>query len=158
MRHVSQALPPIFSKSKCQKLAHIAERDDDRRARQRSRTLLMQHSGKPLNAVATEQGINRITVHRDAWLAKGLDGLCDAPRSGAPRKLPSKHIQVMFNGARAEALTAPQLRERLQEHFNVKVNIWEAFKTRSAKKPGGSLGRHFSEIWRAPPVDFLSET
>ena len=118
--------PLVLSESECQQLAHIAERGDDWRARQRSRTLLMLHSGKSINAVAAEQGINRdtVAVHRDAWLAKGVDGLSDAPRSGAPRKLPVQHIQSMCDWARAEALTAPQLRERLQKQFNIKVSIW----------------------------------
>lgn len=57
----------------------------------------MLHSGKSINAVAAEQGLNRdtVAVHRDAWLAKGVDGLFDAPRSCAPHKLPAEHIQVM---------------------------------------------------------------
>lgn len=118
--------PLVLSEAECQQLAHIAERGDDWRVRQRSRTLLMLHSGKSINAVAAEQDINRDTVaaHRDAWLAKGVDGLADAPRSGAPRKLPAEHIQAMCDWARAEALTAPQLRERLKEQLNVKVSIW----------------------------------
>lgn len=118
--------PLVLSESECQQLAHIAERGDDWRARQRSRTLLMLHSGKSINAVAAEQGINRdtVAVHRDTWLAKGIDGLTDAPRSGAPRKLSAEHAQAMCDWARAEALTAPQLRQRLQEQFNVKVSIW----------------------------------
>lgn len=118
--------PLVLSEAECQQLAHIAERGDDWRARQRSRTLLMLHSGKPINAVAAEQGLERDTVaaHRDAWLAKGVDGLSDAPRSGAPRKLPAEHIQVMCDWARAEALTAPQLRERLQEQLSIRVSIW----------------------------------
>ena len=118
--------PLVLSEAECLQLAHIAERGGNWRARQRSRTLLMLHSGKPINAVAAEQGIDRdtVAVHRDAWLAKGVDGLFDAPRSGAPRKLPVEHVQVMCDWARAEALTAAQLRERLQEQFNVKVSIW----------------------------------
>lgn len=54
--------PLVLSESECQQLAHIAERGDDWRARQRSRTLLMLHSGKPINAVAAEQGLERDTV------------------------------------------------------------------------------------------------
>ena len=55
----------------CQQLSHIVERGRDWRARQRARTLLLLHSGKPINTVAGEQGIHRdtVAVHRDAWLA-----------------------------------------------------------------------------------------
>ena len=75
-------------------LTHIVERGSDWRARQRARTLLLLHSGKPINTVAAEQGPGRNTVdaHRDAWLAKGTAGLSDTSRSGAPRKLQAEHV------------------------------------------------------------------
>jgi hypothetical protein len=51
--------PLILSEAECQQLAHIAERSIDWRTRRRSRMLLMPHSGKPINAVVAEQGLNR---------------------------------------------------------------------------------------------------
>ena len=110
----------------CQQLSHIVERGRDWRARQRARTLLLLHSGKPINTVAGEQGIHRdtVAVHRDAWLAKGIAGLSDAPRSGAPRKLQPEHVPVLCDWARQEALSAPQLKDKLREVFSVNVSTW----------------------------------
>jgi len=118
--------PLVLSESERLQLAHIAERGDDWRARQRSRTLLMLHSGTSINAVAAEQGLDRDTVaaHRDTWLAKGVDALVDAPRSGAPRKLQPDLVQALCDWASAEALSAPQLREKLQDKFSVEVSTW----------------------------------
>jgi transposase len=118
--------PLVLCEADCQQLAHIVERGGDWRARQRARTLLLLHSGKPINTVATEQGLDRDTVgaHRDAWLAKGIAGLSDAPRSGAPRKLQAEHVPVLCDWARQEALSAAQLKEKLREKFSVKVSIW----------------------------------
>jgi transposase len=86
----------------------------------------MLHSGKSINIVAAEQGIDRdtVTAHRDAWLSKGIDGLLDAPRSGAPRKLATEHIQLLCDWARSEALSAPQLRARLHEQHHITVSVW----------------------------------
>ena len=118
--------PLVLSEADCQQLAHAAERHDNWRTRQRCRTLLMLHSGKPINTIACEQGIERDTVaaHRDAWLKNGFAGLVDAPRSGAPRKFPVEHLAVLCEWARAEALTAPQLREKLQQHCGLVVSNW----------------------------------
>jgi len=109
-----------------QQLAHIVDRGRDWRARQRARTLLLLHSGKPINAVAEEQGLNRdtVAVHRDTWLAKGIAGLFDAPRCGAPRKLAAEHVPVLCDWARQEALSAPQLKDKLREAFSVTVSTW----------------------------------
>ncbi len=78
----------------------------------------MLHSDKPSNAVATEQGLDRdtVAVHLVMPDLQKVSMACfRLPRSGAPRKFPAEHIQIMCDWARAEALTAPQLRERLQE-------------------------------------------
>lgn len=109
-----------------QQLAHIVERASDWRARQRARTLLLLHSGKPINTVAAEQGLNRdtVAVHRDTWLAKGIAGLFDAPRCGAPRKLAAEHVPMLCDWARQEALSAPQLKDKLHEALSVKVSTW----------------------------------
>ena len=69
----------VLCEADCQQLSHIVERGRDWRARQRARTLLLLHSGKPINTVAGEQGIHRdtVAVHRDAWLggcaAEGIE-------------------------------------------------------------------------------------
>ncbi len=107
--------PFVLSEAESEQLAHIVERGSDWRARQRARTLLLLHSGKPMNTVAAEQGLNRdtVAVHRDTWLAKGIAGLFDAPRCGAPRKLAAEHVPMLCDWARQEALSAPQLRDKL---------------------------------------------
>ncbi len=88
--------------------------------------LLLLHSGKPINTVATEQGLNRDTVgvHRDTWLAKGIAGLFDAPRCGAPRKLAAAYVPMLCDWARQQALSAPQLKDKLHEALSVKVSTW----------------------------------
>lgn len=118
--------PLILSEAESQQLAHLVERGSDWRARCRARTLLLLHSGKPINTVAAEQGINRdtVAVHRDTWLAKGIAGLSDAPRCGAPRKLQAEHVPVLCDWARQEALSAPQLKEKLHEALGVQVSTW----------------------------------
>ena len=118
--------PFALSETESQQLAHIVERGRDWRARQRARTLLLLHSGKPINTVAAEQGLNRdtVAVHRDTWLAKGIAGLSDAPRCGAPRKLAAEHVPMLCDWARQEALSAPQLKDKLRETFSVKVSTW----------------------------------
>jgi transposase len=112
--------------AECQELAHIVERGGDWQARQRARTLLLLYSGKPINTVAAEQGLHRdtVAVHRDTWLAKGIAGLFDAPRSGAPRKLQVEHVPVLCDWARQEALSAPQLKDKLRVTFSVQVSTW----------------------------------
>ncbi len=49
--------PFALSEADRQQLAHIVERGSDWRVRQRARTLLLLHSGKPINTVATEQAV-----------------------------------------------------------------------------------------------------
>ena len=108
----------VLCEADCQQLTHIVEQRCDWRARQRARTLL--HSGKPINTVAAEQRLHRdkVAVHRDTWLAKGISGLFDAPRSGAPRKLQVEHVPALCDWARQEALSALQLKEKLREAFS----------------------------------------
>jgi transposase len=136
--------PFALSEAECQQLAHIVERGSDWRARQRARTLLLLHSGKPINTVAVEQGLNRdtVAVHRDTWLAKGIAGLFDAPRCGAPRKLAAEHVPMLCDWARQEALSAPQLKDKLCEALNVKVSTWVVQQTLSREGNARKRTRH----------------
>ena len=79
------------------RLTQIAERGSDWRERRRARTVLLLDQGLSIDGVVAEQKIHRETVacHRDAWLARGVAGLCDLPRSGAPRKLSEVHRQML---------------------------------------------------------------
>ena len=142
-----------------QQLTHIVERGHDWRARQRARTLLLLHSGKPINTVAAEQGLHRdtVAVHRDAWLAKGIAGLSDAPRSGVPRKLPVEHVPALCDWARQEALSAPQLKDKLREAFSVKVSTWVVQQALSRqgfvwKRTRHSLKKNVTPLLAAPSL------
>ncbi|MEF8710872.1 MAG: helix-turn-helix domain-containing protein [Candidatus Accumulibacter propinquus] len=103
----------------------IKERGSDWRERRRARTVLLLDKGLSISAVVTEQKIHKETVacHRDASLLRGVAGLRDLPRSGAPRKLSETHQQVLCAWATAEACTAPQLRDRLSEEHRVQVSV-----------------------------------
>jgi hypothetical protein len=50
--------------------------------------------------------------------------LSDAPLSGAPRKLQAEHVPVLCDWARQQALSAPQLKEKLRARFDFKVSTW----------------------------------
>lgn len=81
--------PLVLSEAERLQLAHIAKRGDNWRARKCSRTLLTRHSGTSINAVAAEQGLDR-----DTFMAKGVDALVNATRSGTPRKLHPDVVQA----------------------------------------------------------------
>lgn len=107
-------------------LTQIDERGSDWRKRRRARTVLLLDEGRSLDGVALQQKIHRETVanHRDAWLARSFDGLCDRPRSGPPRKLSETHRQMLCAWAKDAACTAPQLRSRLSAEHGVQVSVW----------------------------------
>lgn len=100
-----------------QQLTQIDERGSDWRERRRARTVLLLDGGGSVGEVAAQQKIHKETVacHRDAWLARRLDGLRDRPRSGAPHKRSGTHPQVLCTWAKEEACTASQWRSRLSE-------------------------------------------
>jgi transposase len=107
-------------------LSQIDKSDSDWRERRRARTVLLLGEGKSVAGVAAEQNIHKETVacHRDAWLARGFDGLRDLPRSGAPRKLSETHRQLLCAWVQEGAFTAPQLRSRLSAEHGVQVSLW----------------------------------
>jgi predicted DNA-binding ribbon-helix-helix protein len=57
------------------------------------------------------------------WLAKGVAGLSDAPRSGAPSKLSLEQLEQLKAWASEDALTATALLTRLEEKFGVRVHV-----------------------------------
>jgi len=116
-------------------LTQIDERGSDWRKRRRARTVLLLDEGRSLDGVALQQKIHKETVanHRDAWLSRRFDGLCDRSRSGAPRKLSATHRQLLCAWAKEEACTAPQLRSRLSVEQGVQVSVWLVQSTLKAK-------------------------
>ena len=60
-----------------------------RRDRERARIVLLAARGLPAVEIAARVGVSRptVTLWRSRYAERGLDGLGDAPRSGAPPKL-----------------------------------------------------------------------
>jgi transposase len=59
------------------------------RDRERARIVLLAAQGLPAVEIAARVGVSRptVTLWRNRYAERGLDGLVDAPRSGAPPKL-----------------------------------------------------------------------
>jgi transposase len=59
------------------------------RDRERARIVLLAAKGLPAEQIAAEVGVSRptVTLWRNRYATDGIDGLGDAPRSGAPPKL-----------------------------------------------------------------------
>lgn len=78
----------------------------------------------PAKEIARRQELTLEAVYerRYRWLEKGLAGLSDAPRSGAPSKLSPQQVEQLKVWATQEALTAPELLARLEEAFGIRVH------------------------------------
>ena len=70
-------------------LNHLQDHGETSRIRRRAHAILLSDSGKSVNELADIFDVKRNTVSSwlDRWEAEGLQGLGDAPRSGAPSKL-----------------------------------------------------------------------
>src|SRR5215207_9716014 len=64
---------------------------------QRSRIVLLAADGLSNNAVAERVGVNQATVvkWRKRFLERGLDGLIDEPRPGAPRTITDADVEAV---------------------------------------------------------------
>ena len=95
-------------------LQRIARRSGDWRERERAQTLLLLDSGLFAQAVADQLGLNVRTVRTThiRWRQNAFDSLPDKPRSGAPQKLDSTHMQRLVQWAKDEPLTVPALLAR----------------------------------------------
>jgi len=69
--------------------SRVAARTISVRDRERARIVLLAGEGLPAVEIASRVGCSRptVTLWRDRYATEGLDGLGDAPRSGAPPKL-----------------------------------------------------------------------
>jgi transposase len=65
---------------------------------QRSRIVLLAAEGLTNNTVAERVGVNQATVvkWRKRFLERGLDGLSDEPRPGAPRKISDADVEEVI--------------------------------------------------------------
>ena len=140
-------------------LQRIVKRSSDWRERERAQTLLLLDSGLFAQAVADQLGLKVRTVRTThiRWRQNALASLPDKPRSGAPQKLDSGHVQRLVQWAKDEPLTATALLARHLDnggpsvHVNTLVSklkasglVWKrtrhslkkaAMKTLSAKQP-----------------------
>ena len=95
-------------------LQRIVKRSSDWRERERAQTLLRLDSGLFAQDVADQLGLNVRTVRTThiRWRHNALASLPDKPRSGAPQKLNSGHVQRLVQWALDEPLTATALLAR----------------------------------------------
>ncbi|WP_316155525.1 helix-turn-helix domain-containing protein [Cupriavidus sp. BIC8F] len=120
------ALKPLkLTKEQRTELEVLARSRRDWRTRDRSRTILMFSDGVPAKEIAKRQELTLEAVYerRYRWLEKGMAALSDAPRSGAPSKLSSEHVEQLKVWATQEALTASELLARLEQKFGVRVHL-----------------------------------
>ena len=105
----------------------------DQRTALRARIVLGCASGKDSKVVAREQGVSMQTVckWRAAFVAKRMAGLCDAPRSGAPRSISDQQVE--------EVIT------RTLESQPKQATHWS---TRRMAKATGLTQTAISRIWR----------
>jgi len=78
-------------------LEHLKESTPSKGVRKRARSLLLSSKGYHIDKIA-----NILDVHRDsvsswfrAWESKGIEGLFDKPRSGAPSVLSESDFEVI---------------------------------------------------------------
>jgi len=100
-----------------------------------ARIILLSDQGWSNQDVADELDINRVTVGkwRKRFLESGLDGLDDAPRPGAPRKIPDEDVE------RVIAKTLEQTPPKNATHWS----------TRSMADATGLIQSAIIRIWRA---------
>jgi transposase len=101
----------------------------------RSRIVLACAEGRPNADVAVALGISRATVTkwRSRFLAGRLEGLGDAPRPGAPRKITDGHVEAVIT-------------KTLEERGPGEDTHWS---TRSMASATGMSQTAVSRIWRA---------
>lgn len=116
--------PLELTKEERTELEVLARSRRDWRTRDRSRTILMFSNGVPAKEIARRQELTLEAVYerRYRWLDKGMAGLSDAPRSGAPSKLSPEQVEQLKMWTTQEALTATELLARLEEKFGIRVH------------------------------------
>lgn len=106
-------------------LLQAEKKNPDWRVRERARSVLLLAQGKTCAQVAQLQELTMRTVSntRKRWLAAGLDGLADLPRSGAPAKLSESEIERLTQWAREEPLSMTELKARHEEAGGAVVHL-----------------------------------
>ena len=106
-------------------LEWVVKRGENWRERERAQTLLLLDRGVFAQEVAHQLGVNVRTVGttRSRWLESGRESLGDLPRSGAPRKLTTQHVERLVGWAKAEPLSASALLARHAENGGPSVHL-----------------------------------
>lgn len=106
-------------------LQRIAKRSSNWRERERAQTLLLLDSGLFAQDVADQLSLNVRTVRTThiRWRQNALASLPDKPRSGAPQKLDSGHVQRLVQWAKDEPLTASALLARHLDSGGPSVHV-----------------------------------
>jgi transposase len=82
----------------------------DRKLRDRLQIVLMAHRGRPRGEIATDLGINRVSVSRwlNAWCERGLDGLrprkAKGPTPGIPAAMADEIRRWVIEGPAKQGL------------------------------------------------------
>jgi len=100
-------------------LTHLHSDGPTHRQRQRAQAVLLSAKGYTLEQVADvlDAGRNTVSGWLDLWQTQGLDGLCDAPKSGRHRK-----IDVALEAELLDLLQnpTPDLKAVVQAHLKKK--------------------------------------
>ena len=107
----------VLSAADKETLMQAEKKNPDWRVRERARSVLLLAQGKTCAQVAALQELSMRTVSstRKSWIAAGLNGLADLPRSGAPAKVSKQEAERLLQWARDEPLTLTALKARHEE-------------------------------------------
>ena len=137
----------------------MVKRGENWRERERAQTLLLLDQGVFAQEVAHQLGVNVRTVGttRSRWLESGRESLGDLPRSGAPRKLTTQHVERLVEWAKAEPLSAPALLARHAAHGGPSVHLNTLVSTLKASGLVWKRTRHsLKKVATSPPSDVQS--
>lgn len=106
-------------------LVQTEKKNPDWRVRERARSVLLLAQGKTCAQVAQLQELSMRTLSntRKRWIATGLSGLADRPRSGAPAKVSKQEAERLLQWARDEPLTLTALKARHEEAGGTPVHL-----------------------------------
>jgi transposase len=106
-------------------LLQTEKKNPDWRVRERAWSVLLLAQGKTCAQVAELQELTMRTVSntRKRWLAAGLGGLADLPRSGAPAKVSPSEIERLAQWVREEPLSLTELKARHEEAGGAVVHL-----------------------------------
>lgn len=99
-----------------ERLEELFRSTQDRKLRDRLQIVLMAHRGRPRQEIATDPGINRVSVTRwlNAWCERGLDGLrprkAQGPTPGIPAAMGGEETAFRAASVRRDGAATAQIR------------------------------------------------